>query len=524
MSSVSGVLRRMRSDLLSMCVRHNQLQRACVLFHALVASGGPPHPASGASLLDSLCARGMATDAERVLSAMSNANQPLTVKLGCQVVTALTRAGVPMRAFAVFEQHLEPAGGAEATIASSLGACTDWNVEHALALLTKALSKAMRGRQAHRVYTCAQSQGLCTNYGSYGLPALTMACIDAGMLSQAIAVCEDARQALLPVGITTGSALLTALAKAQLGPQLKASLAEVAQRRLPCDAPSLARAFECLMSQTPPSLEDAAKALMLAAAATRAAAATTASGWGTSAGAGGGKAGGGGGAADAGWTPPAARAVSKELPSMLDRLCVALCKKADEGRAVRALKGLREHGVTPQTATCVLVAGACGRRHASAVLTDLVTLLITMRRAMGKDEYDQAARACVAAGAPEETRLGEHPEVAGEDPSPAVGGGGGGAAAAAAATGRGGRGGGGRRRARAWGALRGRVGRQGGARGPCRGTDLGVAARTRGAAHSLRAASGAPWTQDPAARASEAGAAQGHGGTARGGRKDRGGQ
>ena len=178
MSSVSGVLRRMRSDLLSMCVRHNQLQRACVLFHALVPREEPPHPASGASLLDSLCARGMATDAERVLSAMSNANQPLTVKLGCQVVTALTRAGVPMRAFAVFEQHLEPAGGAEATIASSLGACTDWNVEHALALLTKALSKAMRGRQAHRVYTCAQSQGLCTNYGSYGLPALTMA-IDA---------------------------------------------------------------------------------------------------------------------------------------------------------------------------------------------------------------------------------------------------------------------------------------------------------------------------------------------------------
>ena len=89
---------------------------------------------------------------------------------------------------------------------------------------------------------------------------------------------------------------------------------------------------------------------------------------------------------------------------------------------MRALKGLREHGVTPQTATCVLVAGACGRRHASAVLTDLVTLLITMRRAMGKDEYDQAARACVAAGAPEETLLGEHPEVAGGDPSPAVGG------------------------------------------------------------------------------------------------------
>ena len=488
MSSVSGVLRRMRSDLLSMCVRHNQLQRACVLFHALVASGGPPHPASGASLLDSLCARGMATDAERVLSAMSNANQPLTVKLGCQVVTALTRAGVPMRAFAVFEQHLEPAGGAEATIASSLGACTDWNVEHALALLTKALSKAMRGRQAHRVYTCAQSQGLCTNYGSYGLPALTMACIDAGMLSQAIAVCEDARQALLPVGITTGSALLTALAKAQLGPQLKASLAEVAQRRLPCDAPSLARAFECLMSQTPPSLEDAAKALMLAAAATRAAAATTASGWGTSAGAGGGKAGGGGGGAlqDAGLDPAAARAVRKELPTMLHRLCEALCKKADEGRAVRALKGLREHGVTPQTATCVLVAGAWPPPR-SAVLTDLVTLLITMRRAMGKDEYDQAARRASPRGRRRRRCLAS---TRGGGGRPVAGGGrrrrrrGGSSSHRTRRTGRGRREG----RARAWGALRGRVGRQGGARGPCRGTDLGVAARTRGAAHSLRAA------------------------------------
>lgn len=37
--------------------------------------------------------------------------------------------------------------------------------------------------------------GLRTNFGSFGLPALTLACLEDKMFVQALAVCEDARQA-----------------------------------------------------------------------------------------------------------------------------------------------------------------------------------------------------------------------------------------------------------------------------------------------------------------------------------------
>ena len=105
--------------------------------------------------------------------------------------------------------------------------------------------------------------------------------------------------------------------------------------------------------------------------------------------------------------PAAARAVRNKLPTLLHRLCEALCARADEGKAVRAMKQLREHGVTPDTATCVAIAQACGRRNAGAALSELSSLLLTLRRAIGNTAYSEAARACVSAGAPSETLLGE---------------------------------------------------------------------------------------------------------------------
>ena len=57
-------IKRMSGDVLAACTRHGQLPRAVALFHQLVAAGGPPHPSSGAALLDSLCARGQWEDHE----------------------------------------------------------------------------------------------------------------------------------------------------------------------------------------------------------------------------------------------------------------------------------------------------------------------------------------------------------------------------------------------------------------------------------------------------------------------------
>jgi len=76
-------------------------------------------------------------------------------------------------------------------------------------------------------------------------------------------------------------------------------------------------------------------------------------------------------------------------------------------RAVRALKAMRDRGVMPTTATCVSIANACGRRHAAAPLGELSAVLLLIRTAIGPAAYAEAAQACVAAGAPPETLLGE---------------------------------------------------------------------------------------------------------------------
>ena len=404
----SGAIRRMMSDVLSSSVRQGQLDRATALFHALVANGGPPTASSGAGLIDTLCARGLATDALGVLNGMADATQPLTPKMVSQVTVALTRAGLASRAFHVFEAHLEDAGGPEASLASLTA--DGWNVEHGLALLTKALAKQMKGRHAHRVYSTARANGLCTNYGAFGLPALALACVEGGMLSQAIGVCEDARQALLPLGVFTASALLTAVAKAKAAtPQLISLLAEVAARRLTCDAPSLHAAFSSLMRTAPPTLDEAARALALAAAASKPPpplAADSDRGKGAAARK-------RPAASDAhsdssgGLDPAAAKAVRAKIPSLLHTLCEAFCGRAEEARAVRALKAMRDRGVMPTTATCVSIANACGRRHAAAPLGELSAVLLLIRTAIGPAAYAEAAQACVAAGAPPETLLGE---------------------------------------------------------------------------------------------------------------------
>ena len=71
-------------------------------------------------------------------------------------LAALLRSGRPLDAFELFEVHLEGGG------ASGVGSlhAAEWNVEHTLSLLTKALSKRMSGRRAYRVYSLARSSGL----------------------------------------------------------------------------------------------------------------------------------------------------------------------------------------------------------------------------------------------------------------------------------------------------------------------------------------------------------------------------
>ena len=344
------------------------LSRAIALFHSLVATGGPPNPTSGASLLDSLCARGQANDALTVLNGMHDAGQSLTTKLVCQVVTALTRARLEQRAFHVFEKFMENAGSADAFLQSLHS--PEWNVEHGLALLTKALSKAMKGRQAHRVYHAAKQAGLVTNYQSYGLPGLTMACVDSGMLQQALGVSEDARQALLTLGMTTASALLTNVAKAKSGRSAASQhpcgsvRAENDMRRelAPCglqlpNGPSASRSrrgHPCAQSHC--GSEQAAACDAGGREGQRQRRQKEAAGyrewWGR------------------------VRRCGRQSRACKAAFAVALAVRGAlrarrEAKAVKVLQGMRVHGVLCNTSTYVLIANACGRRRASAPLSDL---------------------------------------------------------------------------------------------------------------------------------------------------------
>jgi len=121
---------------------------------------------------------------------------------------------------------------------------------------------------------------------------------------------------------------------------------------------SLQAAFHALMAQTPPPLDEATRALTLAAAACRAAQDAGSEGahrepGGKGATAPGKKKGPRAlAAASDGADAAAARAVRQKLPALLHALCEALCSRADELHAVRAVRALREHSVLTVMSTC----------------------------------------------------------------------------------------------------------------------------------------------------------------------------
>ena len=71
----------------------------------MVAEDCAPSASACASLIDSLCARGMASEAYAALEGMHEAGRPLSVKLCCQTLVALLRTGQVSRAFHAFEEH-----------------------------------------------------------------------------------------------------------------------------------------------------------------------------------------------------------------------------------------------------------------------------------------------------------------------------------------------------------------------------------------------------------------------------------
>jgi hypothetical protein len=99
------------------------------------------------------------------------------------------------------------------------------------------------------VYDAARGAGLITNFGSYGLPALALACVSDGLLAEALSVSDDARSALLPLDVVVASQLLRALAQARMVPQVVHLANEVRGRRLSCDATSLRAALDLIAAQ-----------------------------------------------------------------------------------------------------------------------------------------------------------------------------------------------------------------------------------------------------------------------------------
>ena len=154
------------------------------LFDEMVKGGMLPTAQQCAALIESYAARGMGAQARAVLGFIEENGLTLTVKLCCQTIAALLRSARSRAAFEIFEAHLENAGGATSTVGALR--TSEWNTEHTLAILTKALAKQMDGKRAHRVYACACAAGLCNNFGAFGLPALVLACIDDSRIKQAV--------------------------------------------------------------------------------------------------------------------------------------------------------------------------------------------------------------------------------------------------------------------------------------------------------------------------------------------------
>ena len=105
-------LGRMRSELLTACVKHRNVSGAYALFLEGVEDGEPPPEAQCAALIEQLCTRGMGANCRTALAAMADHGYKLTVRLCTMTVGALLRSGQPMRGFEVFAEHLERAGAA----------------------------------------------------------------------------------------------------------------------------------------------------------------------------------------------------------------------------------------------------------------------------------------------------------------------------------------------------------------------------------------------------------------------------
>ena len=249
----------MRSELLTACVKHRNVSGAYALFLEGVEDGEPPPEAQCAALIEQLCTRGMGANCRTALAAMADHGYKLTVRLCTMTVGALLRSGQPMRGFEVFAETMERAGSAADGAAVGSLAASDANVEHTLALLSKALAKKMHGGRAHRVYACALSAGVVTNVGSWALPALCLACVETGHLREAISLCDDARRALIALDTVTASALVKAVAAAKLVDDGKNLLPELAAKRLAADPPSMRALLELLLAAKPQPLAEAAQ-------------------------------------------------------------------------------------------------------------------------------------------------------------------------------------------------------------------------------------------------------------------------
>ena len=255
-----------------------------------------------------------------------------------------------------------------------------------LDFLPQALSKNMYGRRAHRVYTCARTAGLISNYSAFGLAALALACVEDRLLSQAVQLCSDARNALLPMDEFVASRILASCADARLVPLVVQLVGEVQARRLSFDIGSLRAAHFLLRDHKPPKLDEAAIALeILAANLTKPSAEescgedsrrTT--------------------SLEAGGSLPMSK---EEVRQMGLQMVEALCGATRVGRALALMRTLSDMGVLPLPGSFAAIASAASRVRDNASLMELVELLAQVAPCISEMELSESISAASASGA-----------------------------------------------------------------------------------------------------------------------------
>ena len=136
-AEVEKTYRRIASDLMRSYTSQLQLPQAFRLFQELNASETSPSLSLLSPLLEKMCARAMGPQAQELLTAIAEHEQPLSVKQVGEVMVALLRASRPLAAYDVFEKYLEKAGGPGSLVPTLRLLDKSFNLEHALALLTK---------------------------------------------------------------------------------------------------------------------------------------------------------------------------------------------------------------------------------------------------------------------------------------------------------------------------------------------------------------------------------------------------